>query len=165
MHPQITVGLGTGLLCSSGARLKFILGIEVHLRYFYCRSMNPKPFRAAWDPSALQSLSSLLPLPGMPDTHMGGRLLDLGAQLVGVGEVPPSCRRCFSRLGSERFPLAPRPGHVRGGRLPTRVAQTHFRAASRCLPTYLQLGELKLLFLVICKKKKSLSGWSCLCFY
>lgn len=92
---------------------------------------------------------------------MGGRLLDLGPQLVGVGEVTPSCCRSFSRLGSERFPLAPYPDHVRGGQLPTRVAQTHFRAASLCLPTYLQLGEMKLLFLVIRKKSLSLDGVVC----
>lgn len=97
----------------------------------------------------------------MPDTRMGGRLLDLGAQLVGVGEVTPSCCRSFSQLGSEWFPLALYPGHVRGGRLPTRVAQTHFRAASLCLPTYLQLGELKLLFLAIRKKSLSLDGVVC----
>lgn len=45
--------------------------------------------------------------------------------------------------------------------LPTRVAQTRFRAASLCLPTYLQLGELELLFLVICKKSLSLDGVVC----
>lgn len=92
----------------------------------------------------------------MPDTHMGGRLSDLGAQLVGVGEVTPSCC-CLSRLGSERFPLAPDPGHVRGSRLPTRVEQTHFCAASLCLPPCLQLGQLELLLLVIRKKKKKVS--------
>lgn len=141
--------------------MKFILGIFPPQNGGYCHSMNPRPLKSAWDLSALKSLSSPLSLPSLPDTHMGGRLLDLGAQLVGVGEVTPSCRRCFSRLGSERFPLAPYPGHVRGGRWPTRVAQTHFRAASLCLPTYLQLGELKLLALVIRKKSLSLDGVVC----
>lgn len=142
--------------------------VKVHFRYFtcpqrrgYCHSVNPRPFKTAWHLSALKSFPSLLSLASMPDTHMGGRLLDLGAQPVRVGEVTLKCCCSFSQLGSEWFPLAPYPGHVWGCQLPTRVAQTHFCAASLCLPTYLLLGELKLLFLVIHKKSLSLDGVLC----
>lgn len=141
--------------------------VEVHFGYFFLPKAEvlslheSEAAQSCPGPLSFENPRLARCLCSMPDTHMGGRLSDLGAQLVGVGEVTPSCC-CLSRLGSERFPLAPDPGHVRGSRLPTRVEQTHFCAASLCLPPCLQLGQLELLLLVIRKKKKKslfLSLW------
>lgn len=63
--------------------MKCILDFFSPERVCYSRSLNMRPFKAAWDCSAFKSLPSLFSFPSMLNACIGGRLFDSGTWLGG----------------------------------------------------------------------------------
>ena len=84
-HPHTTVGLGRGQFCSGGTWTKCVLDFFAPQRV-RSLTLNMRPFKAAWDCSALKSLPSLFSPPCILNTCIGGRLFVLGTRPGGGRE-------------------------------------------------------------------------------